>query len=153
MLALERLDAWTPQLSRASLRLRAEGLYFEQGRFRPLWCVELMAQAAAAGVAYGAAVAADEPREAAGFLVGVEDLRFGALRALSPGARARDRVEAGRRGFSGGGAVCADPRRSAGGGLGAAADARRRRPGPAQRPEPPGSRASTAAPSRPPPAP
>ncbi|HEY3445296.1 MAG TPA: hypothetical protein VGK67_02985 [Myxococcales bacterium] len=85
MLVLERLAAWSPEASTSNLRLREGGLCFEAGRFRPLWCVELMAQAVAASVAYGAAIA-DEPREAAGFVVGIEDLRFGALEALVAGA-------------------------------------------------------------------
>lgn len=86
ILAVERLDAWTPTRSVATLRLRDGASCFEQRRFRPLWCVELMSQAAASGVAYGAAVA-DEPRELAGFVVGVENLRVGSLDALVPGAQ------------------------------------------------------------------
>jgi hypothetical protein len=88
MLMLERLETWSPKGAEAILTLRAGALCFEDGRLRPIWCVELMAQAVAASVAYGAIVA-EAPREAAGYLVGVEDFSVGDLDGLVPGASLR----------------------------------------------------------------
>jgi 3-hydroxymyristoyl/3-hydroxydecanoyl-(acyl carrier protein) dehydratase len=84
MLAVDRLEAFSANLSRASLRLCTDSPGFEEGRFRAIFCVELMAQAVAAGVAYGAA-ASGAPREVAGFVVGVENVRLGSAGSLAPG--------------------------------------------------------------------
>ena len=87
MLMVEHLSLWSPKESSCSFTLHEGALCFENNRFRSIWCVELMAQAVAAGVAYGAIVA-EAPRALAGYLLGLEDLSVGDLSALRPGATA-----------------------------------------------------------------
>ncbi|MBI5544820.1 MAG: hypothetical protein HY901_13100, partial [Deltaproteobacteria bacterium] len=86
MLALDRLAEWSSDHSVATLTLRDGAPCFEAGRFRAIWCLELMAQAVGADVAYRAVVA-EQPREAAGYVVGVEGLELLDAVALAPGDR------------------------------------------------------------------
>ena len=84
MLAVERLLSFSAQSFRAAVTLRPGTPCFEDGRFRPIFCLEVMAQAVGAGIAYGAA-AAGEPRDTAGFVVGVGQLRLSPCDRVLPG--------------------------------------------------------------------
>ena len=90
MLLLERLLTWSASEWSSAIRLRGDGPYVELGHWhlRPIWCLELMAQAAAAGIAYGAAVS-DQPRPASGFVIGVEDLQTDGFDSLPRSAELR----------------------------------------------------------------
>jgi 3-hydroxymyristoyl/3-hydroxydecanoyl-(acyl carrier protein) dehydratase len=73
MRLLSRLEQWSLESSESVALLAPESPCFENGALVPLWGVELMAQAAAAGVAYGAMASGDQGRACFGMVVGLDD--------------------------------------------------------------------------------
>lgn len=87
VLVVEEVLEASPLRSLARLRLRPEGLYFERGRFVPVWAIEIMAQGLAAGL--GLAGGPQRAQGAFGYLVGVDGFAVPGLEALVPQAELR----------------------------------------------------------------